>query len=83
MRNSKCDLLTQYDRLFTSPVTRRLDLNDAVYRYATELRATQRLKTPDALHLAAAIEHGCDSFWTRDNRLVQTVSGRIQLIVPV
>jgi predicted nucleic acid-binding protein len=82
-RNGKYDLLTQYDRLFTSPVTQRLALNDVVYRYATELRATQRLKTPDALHLAAAIEHGCDSFWTHDIRLAQAASGRIQLRVPV
>ncbi|EIC31043.1 MULTISPECIES: type II toxin-antitoxin system VapC family toxin [Methylomicrobium] len=83
MRNNKYDLLNQYDRLFTSPMTRRLVLDDAVYRRATELRAAQRLKTPDALHLAAAIGQGCDSFWTRDNRLAQAAAGHIQLIVPV
>jgi predicted nucleic acid-binding protein len=83
LRNGKHDLLTQYDRLFTSPATRRLVLNDAVYRFATELRAVQGLKTPDALHLAAAIEHGCDGFWTRDNHLARAAEGRIQLMVPI
>ena len=27
------------------------------------------LKTPDALHLAAAIIGGCQEFWTQDHRL--------------
>ncbi len=83
MRNAKIELLNQYDRLFVSPLTKRLALNDSVFRYATELRAAQHLKTPDALHLAAAIEHGCDSFWTRDHRLAKAVSDRIHIYVPV
>ena len=83
MRNGKLDLLNQYDIIFISPFSRRLSLNDSVYRFATELRAKQHLKTPDALHLAAAIEHGCDSFWARDHRLAKAVSDRIQLFVPV
>lgn len=83
LRNGKQDLLSQYDRLFASPLTRRIDLDDSVYRQATELRAEQRLKTPDALHLAAALQYGCESFWTRDDRLARAVSGRIELVIPV
>jgi predicted nucleic acid-binding protein len=62
LRSGKHGLLSQYDRLFSSPNTQRLALDDSIYRRAAELRAAYRLKTPDALHLAAALEHGCDSF---------------------
>jgi predicted nucleic acid-binding protein len=83
MRNGKQELLSRYDRLFASSLTRRLALSDSIYRRATELRAAQRLKTPDALHLAAALEYGCASFWTRDDRLARAASGRIQLVIPI
>ena len=37
---------------------------------AAQLRADfSSLKTPDALHLATALHHNCDEFWTNDNRL--------------
>jgi len=83
LRDGKQGLLSQYERLFASPLTCRLPLDDGVYRYATELRAKHRLKTPDALHLASAIQAGCDSFWTRDNRLAKAALGHIQLIIPI
>jgi predicted nucleic acid-binding protein len=54
-----------------------------VVELATEIRAHSRLKTPDALHLAAAIHHGCTEFWTNDNRLMQAAVGRIQIINPL
>ncbi|HEY0237089.1 MAG TPA: PIN domain-containing protein [Friedmanniella sp.] len=40
---------------------------------AARLRATHRLGTPDARHLAAALEHGCDELWTNDDRLSRAV----------
>lgn len=83
LRNGKHELLACYDRLFAAPHTQRLALSEDVYRLATELRAEHRLKTPDALHLAAALNYGCDSFWTRDDRLGRATEGRIKLIVPV
>jgi predicted nucleic acid-binding protein len=36
---------------------------------AAGIRARHRFGTPDALHLAAAIEAGCDAFVTSDRRL--------------
>lgn len=48
-----------------------LTLDGAVYDKAAELRAEHRLRTPDALHLAAAIRHGCQEFWTADQRLAR------------
>ncbi len=47
-----------------------LPLERAVFAQAAQLRAShQGLKTPDALHLAAALQHGCTEFWTNDGRL--------------
>lgn len=83
LRNGKLDLLSRYECLFAAPHTRRLTLTDEIYRFATELRALHRLKTPDALHLAAALNYGCDSFWTRDDRLGRAAEGRIQLVIPI
>ena len=34
----------------------------------------RRLKTPDALHLATALHHGCRELWTNDDRLHKVAS---------
>ena len=39
-----------------------LPMSDAVIELATDLRARYNLKTPDAIHLGAAIHHRCDEF---------------------
>ena len=46
-----------------------LNMPEEVYRSAAQLRGRFGLKTPDALHLATAITHGCRAFWTADERL--------------
>ena len=53
----------------------RLTLGEEHYIRAAELRARHRLKTPDALHLAAAQLHGCDQLWTNDSRLAAASHG--------
>lgn len=58
-----------------------LALNDEVFMRAAELRARFNLKTPDALHLAAAQCHGCEALWTNDNRLAQASRGLAQQVV--
>ena len=41
-----------------------------IFNQAAKLRADfTGLKTPDALHMATAVYHNCDEFWTNDNRL--------------
>ena len=55
---------------------RRLDLPPAVFDEAARLRATHRsLKTPDAIHLAAALHYACNEFWTNDGRLSTVAPG--------
>lgn len=62
-------LLRAYETFFCHPGGIFLELQGTTFDLAAELRARHRLKTPDALHLAAAIEGGCDEFWTNDHRL--------------
>lgn len=59
--------LKRYENFFASAAI--APLTTAVYDLAAELRAQLQIKTPDAIHAAAAILHGCDEFWTNDHRL--------------
>lgn len=54
---------------------RLLPLEPEHYVRAAELRARHGIRTPDALHLAAAQLHGCDQLWTNDNRMASAASG--------
>ncbi|MEX1316815.1 MAG: type II toxin-antitoxin system VapC family toxin [Synechococcaceae cyanobacterium] len=45
-----------------------LGINDTTFSMATELRARHGLKTPDALHLATALQHGCRALISNDKR---------------
>ena len=60
-------LRLSYERML-DPMT-LLTMGVTVFERAARLRATHRLGTPDALHLATALEHGCDELWTNDDRL--------------
>lgn len=58
-----------YDRLDV------LELGSKEYLRAAELRAEHGLKTPDALHLAAAQLAGATQLWTNDKRLTVASHG--------
>lgn len=49
-----------------SPDVRLLTITIAVLERAANLRASTGLKTPDAIHAATALEHGCALFITND-----------------
>jgi predicted nucleic acid-binding protein len=61
--------LSKFDGFFGLPGVRMVPLTTAVYDQATVIRATHGIKTLDAIHLAAALEGGCDIFLTNDARL--------------
>ena len=68
LRKQNQPLLDKFHRWFEEVDV--LPLERDVFRQAGQLRADfPRLKTPDAIHLATALHHGCDEFWTNDNRL--------------
>jgi predicted nucleic acid-binding protein len=52
--------------LFSSPDVQMLPVTISVLERAAQLRATTSLKTPDAIHAATALEHGCMLFVTND-----------------
>ncbi len=72
-------LLKTYDEFFSTPGYEKHALDALTFDLATDLRAEYRIKTPDALHLAAAITSGCLQFWTNDARLMRAASGRIEV----
>jgi len=71
-RQDNVALIRKFEAFFENSLI--LPLPEAVFIRAAELRAQYlSLKTPDALHLAAAQYHGCKAFWTNDDRLQKVV----------
>lgn len=58
-------------------------LTTEVFRRAAELRADNALRTPDAIHLAAALVGGCSALWTNDDRLAKAAGDFTVTIRPV
>jgi predicted nucleic acid-binding protein len=59
-------LANAYEQLFQQAQTRLLPITQTILRQAARLRATTKLKTPDALHAATAFDAGCVLFVTND-----------------
>jgi predicted nucleic acid-binding protein len=66
-------VVADYQAFFADPDIRVLPLTAAVCERAARIRAASafKLKVPDCLHLAAAIEQGCGLFLTHDAQLKQ------------
>lgn len=67
LRESATELVADYKDFLTAQ--HWLAIDDSIFNRATHLRTHHGLKTPDALHLAIALHHGCNKFWTNDGRL--------------
>lgn len=81
LRNQDQALLARYDAFFKLPDCGFVSLDTTVFDLATELRAQFALRTPDALHLAAAMRYGCHEFWTNDERLSKAAANHLAVIV--
>lgn len=75
-------IIADYQTFFASSTIRVLPLTAAVCERAAHLRAVSRfrLKVPDCLHLAAAIEHGCGRFLTNDRRLTLCTDVLVEIL---
>jgi predicted nucleic acid-binding protein len=71
-----------FDTFFARPEVVLVPLTAAVFDRAAQMRADLNFKTPDALHLAAAIESGCDRFLTNDTRLSRCTDITIEILPP-
>lgn len=70
LRLQQDELAQQYrDLLLNSHNFHTLDVTPAIAELAAALRARYNLRTPDALHVATAIEPGCQAFLTNDSAL--------------
>jgi predicted nucleic acid-binding protein len=58
-------LIERYEQVLATGV-RLAAISKSILRRASELRASQNLKTPDAIHAASALDARCDAFVTND-----------------
>ena len=67
LRNKDSLLINAYEELLLSEPMQLIAIDQSILRQAANLRATNRLKTPDAIHAATAMAANCDLFITNDN----------------
>ena len=80
MRDGVTALLGSYDRFFASENLHVAAVGDAVIERATELRARYGFRTPDAIHLATAIEERVQLFITGDAELARCAEIDVEVI---
>lgn len=83
LRNGDAALLKDYDDYFHEAVAEIVILSREVIDRAAEIRAKYGFRTPDAIHLAAAIVSGCAMFLTNDHRLDRFPDITIKVVQPV
>ncbi len=69
LRDGNRALLQDFEDFFAQAIAEIIRLSSEVIDRATEIRAQYNFKTPDAIHLAAAVVSGCEMFLTNDQRL--------------
>jgi predicted nucleic acid-binding protein len=51
-----------------------------IAEHSAQLQQKHNIKIGDALHLATAIEHSCESFFTQDKKLAKIASGYLSVL---
>lgn len=80
LREQNQSMLIRFDAYFETFADQAIAMDKAVFELATQLRVAHGVKTPDALHLAAAIHTRCDQFWTNDGKLAKAAEDRIEVV---
>lgn len=81
MRSGNAKLAQTYrDILLHSEHFRLLPITGRVAEIAADLRARYSVRTPDALHLAAALDSRCDAFLTNDVQLTRVTDIDVQIL---
>jgi predicted nucleic acid-binding protein len=66
LKSGDSALANTYEQLFQQAQTRLLPITQPILREAARLRATTKLRTPDAVHAATAQQASCVLFVTND-----------------
>ena len=66
LENGDAALVARFETALLGTDVRLIPITQPVLREAADLRATTRLKTPDAIHAATARQAGCSLFVTND-----------------
>jgi predicted nucleic acid-binding protein len=65
IRTNNTILINAYEQFLATRIT-LFPISESILRTATQLRAANNLKTPDAIHAATALSHKCTTFLTND-----------------
>jgi predicted nucleic acid-binding protein len=68
------------DFLISTPVLQVVPISRAILEAAADLRATTKLKLPDAIHFATSNLSGCDSFLSNDVNFKSTGFGSVKIL---
>jgi uncharacterized protein len=80
VRDGNAALLARFDAFFQHPFVHVMEVTAPVIERATELRARYGFKTPDAIHLATAIEEKADRFLTGDDGLRRCTEIEVEVL---
>jgi predicted nucleic acid-binding protein len=80
IRDRDAALLARYDQTFAA--TRLVEMSAAIIERATELRARYGFRSPDAIHLATAIDAGAIVFITGDASLARCADIAVDVLTP-
>jgi predicted nucleic acid-binding protein len=69
-----------FDAFFARVDVQLVPITKAVFDRATAIRASHNFKLADALHLAAAVEAGCNCFLTNDARLSRFTDINVEVL---
>lgn len=80
LRERETRLLETYEGFFALASLRVIEITADVIERATELRVRYGLKTPDAIHLATAIELQADAVLTGDRDLARCTDVKVETL---
>jgi predicted nucleic acid-binding protein len=72
--------LSTYEAFFSQAAFQIIDISAAVIERATDIRVRYSLKTPDAIHVATAIEESADLLLTGDRDMARCGEVRVEII---
>ena len=80
LRKNQTELLSTYELFFTRQSLTLGEITASVIERATDLRVRHGLKTPDAIHMATAMELQADLVLTGDRDLARCAEIRLEVL---